>query len=75
MYEYVKSMVVRGHLWREAPSLASSLAIAEVFYKFHSFVLECAAFLGTCIALSWLSRKLERTFAPRGFRGFWMVDD
>lgn len=29
------------------PALAASMVIAEVFYKFHSFTLECLAFLGT----------------------------
>lgn len=27
--------------------LATSLLLAELFYKFHSFTLECVAFLGT----------------------------
>jgi hypothetical protein len=29
-----------------------SLVIAEVFYKFHSFTLECLAFLATWLAMS-----------------------
>lgn len=30
-----------------APSAALSIVIAELFYKFHSFTLECVAFLAT----------------------------
>jgi hypothetical protein len=31
----------------EAPPFAAALVIAELFYKLHSFSLECLAFLGT----------------------------
>jgi hypothetical protein len=33
------------------PALAASMIIAELFYKFHSFTLECLAFLGTWYVL------------------------
>jgi len=36
----------------------ASFVIAEVFYKFHSFTLECAAFLVTWYALSWAQSLL-----------------
>jgi hypothetical protein len=35
----------------DATTLAVSLAVAEFFYKFHSFTLEALAFLGTWYAL------------------------
>jgi hypothetical protein len=38
----------------EIPAFAVSLAIAELFYKFHSFSLECLAFLATWCALGGL---------------------
>jgi hypothetical protein len=47
----------------EVAPLAGSIVIAEVFYKFHSFTLECIAFLGTWFVLSWVvaqGRKLLR---------------
>jgi hypothetical protein len=43
---------MRQLLLTEAPSLASSLVIAELFYKFRSFTLECIAFLATWYLLS-----------------------
>ena len=30
-----------------APSAVIAIVIAEIFYKFHSFTLECVAFLAT----------------------------
>ena len=47
--------LLRYLTWREvsveAPSLLTSLLIAELFYKFHSFTLECLAFLATWFAI------------------------
>ena len=51
MYQFVRSLSARQLLARQAPTLAVSLAIAELFYKFHSFTLECVAFLATWLAL------------------------
>jgi hypothetical protein len=39
---------------REASTFTASLVLAEAFYKFHSFSLECVAFLATWAALSGL---------------------
>jgi hypothetical protein len=38
----------------ELPALVGALAIAELWYKFHSFTLEAGAFLLTWAALGWL---------------------
>lgn len=42
------------------PSAAAAIVIAEIFYKFHSFTLECLAFLATWYAVDLL---IERPFA------------
>lgn len=47
MYSLIRSLSVRQLLAQQAPPLSASLLIAEVFYKFHSFSLECVAFLAT----------------------------
>ena len=47
MYELVKHIGFVGFLTREAAPLVVSLAIAELFFKFHSFTLEALAFLAT----------------------------
>ena len=43
---------------RELPALFASFVIAELFYKFHSFTLECAAFLATWYVLSWIVNRI-----------------
>ena len=60
MYEFARSSVSKGLLWKEAPSLAISIVVAELFYKFHSFTLECLAFPLTWVAVSWSVNQLER---------------
>lgn len=54
MYSYVKQVGIPTVLAQEAPAFLASFVIAELFYKFHSFTLECAAFLVTWYGLSWL---------------------
>jgi len=51
MFQLVRSVGVRQFLGRQAPVLTTSFLIAEAFYKFHSFTLECGAFLATWFAL------------------------
>ena len=47
MYTMVKALPVRQALTRHLPVLGVSVGLAETFYKFHSFSLECVAFLAT----------------------------
>ncbi len=47
MYTLLHSMPFRQLLSQQIPALGSSLLIAELFYKFHSFLLETGAFLAT----------------------------
>jgi hypothetical protein len=59
MYQIVKAQ--SSHvLARETVPLAAAFVVAEVFYEFHSFALECIAFLATWYALSWVADR----FAP-----------
>jgi hypothetical protein len=62
IYSYVKQAGLPAALSQEAPAFLASFVIAEVFYKFHSFTLEYAAFLATWYASSWGQSKL---FGPR----------
>jgi hypothetical protein len=61
MYSYVKNVGVPAFFVREAPAFVVSFLIAELFYKFHSFSLECLAFLATWYALSWVQSLVIRT--------------
>jgi uncharacterized membrane protein YoaK (UPF0700 family) len=47
MYTMIRASGFRRTVTAEGLSLVTSLAIAEAFYKFHSFVLESVAFLLT----------------------------
>lgn len=58
MYTLFRSIPKRQLLLEQAPIIASSLAIAEFFYKFHSFILECTAFLATWFAIDAVVRMV-----------------
>lgn len=58
MYSLVKSLPKRYLYLVQAPSLIASLAVAELFYKFGSFLLECVAFLATWFVLDAVLRGL-----------------
>ncbi|MBF8302168.1 MAG: hypothetical protein HW396_449 [Candidatus Dadabacteria bacterium] len=60
MYTLVRSIGFKQVLLEQVPVLVTSLVIAEIFYKFHSFTLECLAFLGT-----WYVLDLSIQFARR----------
>ncbi len=47
MYTLSRCVPWREALLLEGPALLGAMGIAEVFYKFHSFTLECGAFLAT----------------------------
>jgi hypothetical protein len=47
MHKFLKSMTLREIFIEQVPALGLSILIAELFYKFHSFTLECLAFLVT----------------------------
>ena len=51
MFELLRSSTLRQLLARQAPALALSLVVAELFYKFGSFTLECLGFLATWFVL------------------------
>ena len=47
MYMLIQNLGIREWLVRQSPVLVGALAIAEIFYKFGSFLLEAVAFLIT----------------------------
>ncbi|NJM29580.1 MAG: hypothetical protein HC855_05280 [Rhizobiales bacterium] len=54
MYSLIQTLGARVALSREALPFATAFLIAEFFYKFKSFALECIAFIATWYILSWL---------------------
>ncbi len=63
MYQLIRTLSRNQLLLRQVPVLILSMLIAELFYKFHSFVLECAAFLATWFALDALVQLFFRARA------------
>lgn len=63
MYTLLRTLSVRRLLVEQFPALALAWLLAELFYKFHSFSLECAAFLLTWFVLDALIQGLRRLFA------------
>lgn len=56
MYTLIKTIPANQLLLEQLPVLIASLLIAELFYKFHSFTLECVAFLATWYVLDGVVR-------------------
>jgi hypothetical protein len=65
MYTLIRNVRVREGLLVEVPSFILSLLVAELFYKFHSFTLECAAFLATWLAISFLGQRVSEARSTR----------
>jgi hypothetical protein len=63
MYTLIRHVGIRQWLLLEAPSLTLSMIVAELFYKFHSFTLECVAFLATWLVVSYLARLVWAAFS------------
>lgn len=58
MFTLLRQSSLRTLLTTQAPALLLSFVVAELFYKFKSFTLECVAFLATWFVidacLTWL---------------------
>lgn len=69
MYQLIRSLSTSDLLKRQLPTLATSFLIAEFFYKFHSFALECIAFLATWFVLDFIAQGIvNRTASPAAAR-------
>ena len=60
MFELLRSSTLRQLVARQAPALAISLVVAELFYKFGSFTLECLGFLATWFVLDAAFAQIAR---------------
>ena len=66
MYSLIKALPWRRLLSEQAPAFGSSLIVAELFYKFHSFLLETGAFLATWFVVDFvISTTMERLRSRR----------
>ena len=69
MYALISRLPPRQLLLRHAPVLLGALAIAEMFYKWHSFLLQAGGFLVTWYLLDALVSFLERRLGRGGADG------
>lgn len=62
MYELIRRLTLQQLTQEQLPLLVVALGIAELFYKFHSFLLEAVAFLVTWLALGALHAAIKPLF-------------
>jgi len=65
MYTLLRSLTLRQMLLGQAPVALAALLVAEVAYKFHSFTLECGAFLVTWFVFDYVADTLRRRLLRR----------
>lgn len=58
MYTLFRLLPAKRLAAEQFPALALAWIIAELFFKFHSFTLECGAFLATWFVLDALIQRL-----------------
>jgi hypothetical protein len=58
MYQVLRGRSLRAILTDALPPLVLALLIAELFFKWRSFTLECAGFLATWFILDWVWAKM-----------------
>lgn len=60
MFTLISRLPARELLFRQAPTLVGALAIAEIFYEWHSFLLEAGGFLLTWFVLDAVAGAIAR---------------
>jgi hypothetical protein len=68
MYTLLRALPWTRILSEQLPAFSLAWILAELFYKFHSFSLECAAFLATWYVLDGAIQVLKsfyRSFSAR----------
>jgi hypothetical protein len=65
MFSLLRDIGIQVAFKQEAVPFVIAFLLAEFFYKFHSFALECLAFLATWFVLSYVQSLLFRPSAGR----------
>jgi hypothetical protein len=65
----MRLLTVREFLTQQATTIGLSLIIAELFYKFHSFLLETSAFLVTWFVIDWVRQFVTNALTRHGGTG------
>jgi hypothetical protein len=61
MIDFLRSLRSHTAYGQRLSGFLAAFLVAELFYKFHSFTLECAAFLVTWLVFDWLLEKILGT--------------
>ena len=64
MYTLIQSTPLRRLILEQGFAFGFSLLIAELFYKFHSFTLECLAFLATWYMIDFGIQAIHKWLQP-----------
>lgn len=64
MYELIRRLTLRQLTFEQLPVFLVALTVAELFYKFRSFLLETAAFLVTWYVLGALYAAMKSRLGP-----------
>lgn len=65
MFTMIRTLPLRRLLGEQLPALLLAWVLAESFYRFHSFTLECAAFLATWFVLDAALQAAKRLLFRR----------
>jgi len=68
MYTLFRSIPSSRLVREQLPALAAAFLVAETFYKFHSFTLECLSFLATWFVIDAVVSGIGRRLANRAAR-------
>lgn len=63
MFTLLRMLPLRRLLTEQLPALLGAWVVAELIYKFHSFSLECGAFLLTWLAFDGIVQGVKRLLA------------
>ena len=63
MYQMLRGRSLKALSTEALPPLVAALVLAEIFYKWHSFSLECLGFLATWFVLDRHGRRHSSAFA------------
>lgn len=66
MYDLIRRLSVKQIAFEQVPPFFLALVIAELFYKFHSFLLETGGFLLTWFVLDAAFSALRNLFKRPG---------
>lgn len=64
MYTLIQAIPLRRLILEQGVAFGLSFLIAEMFYKFHSFTLECLAFLATWYVLDFVIQLIRKWLQP-----------